>query len=543
MNFQSRRHRRAHFRVVAAWCLLALVSTTAAGADQTSTTSSAAANDPIEPSPAAAEMLKSMREKGILTDDEYEDLYRRQARYEAKERDANSVPGWMQNWTVGGDMRIRAERIDYGGFSDTDEPLVVGDDNVDARNNKAIDKRNRFRFRYRFGAEKLLGEGFTAGFRIASADRITDFGGNTGRDFANFGRDLDGDPRSGNVTFGRYFSTKSIGLDRVYVGWRPEFAPALHLAMGKVANPFVTTRFSGDVFMWDHDINPEGFAADYRFEVIPERLDVTAAFGAFLIDEIGDVTVDNASETAPSIVEPDLDNEDPYMFAYQLGIHAQPLDWLELGGRASYYDLQKLGARFSAALMDYGNGGEAVHHNPIYNLFIAPGADYYETGKARGELREFVGDLFFSVVPFENRFGEMFKVTPFFQWMTILNAAHQDKGWVLGVDIGTPDILKLSIISAKIERNATVSIFTDSDFFDGVTNARGWGVSLERRLTKFMKLRGTYLNSRQAEEECAASSHGLPGAFCEFANDSRLRAFRKTSSDRERWQLDLTVDF
>ena len=76
----------------------------------------AADEKPPEPSPASAEMLKSMREKGILSEEEYEDLYRRQAQYEAKQREEDALPGWMSNWTVGGDLRLRAERIDWCHF-------------------------------------------------------------------------------------------------------------------------------------------------------------------------------------------------------------------------------------------------------------------------------------------------------------------------------------------------------------------------------------------------------------------------------------------
>lgn len=523
--------------------LLALLGPALARAESVPSTASADPEaTPPEASPAAAEMLKSMREKGVLSEEEYEDLYRRQARWEAKQRQEAETPGWMKDWTFGGDMRLRLERFDYGGFDDDDDGLEPGDDNVDTFNDRAIDKRNRARARVRLGAEKKVGAGLGFGFRVATSEG-TIYGSNTARGAdggANFGRTLEGDPRSSNVSFGRYFSPKYLYFDRFYMKYEPTFAPTLRLAAGKVANPFTSNEWSSDIFVWDHDINPEGVTLDYRFDLVPEKVELRGVFGGFLIDEIGEVTIDSANDTEPSVVFPDRDDEDPYLFAYQLGVKATPLDWLKLGSRVSYYDYQKIGARMSAALMDFGNGGEAIHHNPIYRALIPPGAEHSETGRSRGDLQQLVVDGFMSFTPF----GETWKVTPFVQWTSILNAAHQDEGWVFGVDLGTPDVLKISLIGARMQRNATVSIFTDSDFFDGFTNVRGWGVVLERKLTRSLRVRGTYLNSRLDEEACAAEDAGLPSAFCEYGgNNSALERYRSTSADRERWQIDLMMDF
>jgi hypothetical protein len=158
-------------------------------AEAAEATSGAADAVPPAPSPAAAEMLKSMREKGILSEHEFEDIYRRQAIYEHEEREKEKAPPWFRDWTVGGDVRIRLERIDRGDLElsrvippsqqGLEKDLVRGEDNVDFLNNTAEGIRDRMRLRFRLGAERRLGENWTIGFRIATAqelDLTTDYG-------------------------------------------------------------------------------------------------------------------------------------------------------------------------------------------------------------------------------------------------------------------------------------------------------------------------------------------------------------------------------
>src|SRR5262252_2997478 len=124
----SRSHRMRVRRLLPHCVVAALVSAALA-------VSSARAEDqkPPEPSPAAAEMLKSMREKGLLSEEEYEELFRRQARFEAEQRAATALPDWLQNWTVGGDLRFRWDRIDYAGSSEipVNQTFLIDNRNVD----------------------------------------------------------------------------------------------------------------------------------------------------------------------------------------------------------------------------------------------------------------------------------------------------------------------------------------------------------------------------------------------------------------------------
>ena len=287
-----------------------------------------ASDAPPEPSPAAAEMLKSMREKGILSSDEYDDIYRRQAIYEYEEREREKAPPWFEDWTVGGDIRVRMERIDRGDLRlsrvifDPDNPqgqLERGEDNVDFLNLKGEGIRDRMRLRFRLGAERRLGENWTVGFRIATAQEIdlsTDYGEDvTGVDLSKQVVDY----RSSNVTLGDYFAPKGIYLDRAYLQLNPEIAPALKIVAGKFENPFRSKQFFGDMLVWDDDINPEGAALKYRFDFIPETWWADVNVGFLVLDEVGSVDI---TQTSPGFAEttlPDIDDRDPYVLAYQIG--------------------------------------------------------------------------------------------------------------------------------------------------------------------------------------------------------------------------------
>jgi hypothetical protein len=106
--------------------------------------------------------------------------------------------------------------------------------------------------------------------------------------------------------------------------------------------------------------------------------------------------------------------------------------------------------------------------------------------------------------------------------------------------------VKLTAAYAKIERDGTVALFTDSDLFDGLTNVQGWYVILEGHLTRFLRLRGAMMKSRIYHEECLLVSSGRSVSQCDFGlavNPSFTQAFTRSERDRTRYQVDLTVDF
>lgn len=496
----------------------------------------AADDESPEPSPAASEMLQSMREKGLLSETEYEDLYRRQARYEAEERAREALPGWARDWTFGGDMRLRYDRRNYGElpFGDT---FVPGRDNIlvglpaDPDGGTGTGTEDRLRLRLRLGAEKRITDAFTFGFRVATS-AATSYGDVSPALLPgySFRQTFDSDPRRQNATFGDLFAPESIFLDRAYLRWSPDRAPTLDVNIGKFANPFLSRHFAGDI-VWDPDIQPEGLAIDYRFDFLPDALWTEATGGLFTLSEVADVTLFYNPTTREAVSDfPDPDDADAFMFGLQGGIHVRPVDWVQAGARVSYYDVQRISARLAVAFQNLGNGGEAIDDNPLI-----PGRSF---GRAEGRLDELVIDLYATFTPW----GERWALTPFVQTASILSAESEDRMWAFGATFGTPEFVRLTAMWARIERNGTMSLFTDSNLFDGFTNVKGWFVSAEREIVRGVRVRGSFITTSPAEEECAAADRGLEN--CDIPSQiENFGLYRQTTLDRTRWQFDVLVDF
>jgi hypothetical protein len=134
------------------------------------------------------------------------------------------------------------------------------------------------------------------------------------------------------------------------------------------------------------------------------------------------------------------------------------------------------------------------------------------------------------------------------QYTTLSSAETEPDGWGFGVQIGTPEILEFRAMWAQLDRNSTVALFTDSDLFDGFTNAKGWHVSLARKLSPNVTLRLTYYSAQVNQEVCVAvEEKGRPALFCDSATAQALNTafdFRNASLDhRKRIQIDLTAEF
>jgi hypothetical protein len=497
-----------------------------------------AADTGPEPSPAAAEMLKSMREKGLLTEDEYEELYRRQAKFEAQQAMKEGVPAWLREWTFGGDVRFRYDRRDFGALG-FDQTYALGQQNIDVVGvpNHGTGVDNRAQLRLRLGAEKKVVPELTFGFRIA-----TSAGSSYGTYFNNggtsFSTTLDSNPRSPNVTFGDNFSYKNIFIDRAYLTYEPGWAPALAITVGKFGNPFVSKRIATDFMVWDNDIQPEGADARYRFDFSENKFWFEGVAAALTVQERSAITIsyNSTAQTAVATL-PDIAEQNPILLGFQGGLHGRPEDWLQMGARVSYYDLSQIGTRLAAATEDLGNGGAAIDNNPLFRL-LGPTNPYFQNGQSTGRMRELVVDGYATFTPW----GDRYAITPFFQYMTLLNADSENNGWMAGAEFGSVDLVRLTVMYASIGRNATMALFTDSDMFEGFTNAEGWYFSAERQLWRGVRVRGAYMLANQLESECKLASTSL--ALCDTASQiANLAPYRATTLDRQRFQLDLTVDF
>jgi len=217
------------------------------------------------------DLLKILRDKGSLTDSEYE-LLRTAAMADGEEingkgsdikQDVKTVEeevikvtkdmGWANKIKLKGDIRLR--------YQHQSEDGVASD-------------RDRGRVRYRLGIIAKPAEGWEVGAGLASG-----------------GSDL----RSTNQSFDSTFSTKGINLDYAYAQY--QFNENFTGIGGKFQ--FKNYLYTATDLMWDGDINPEGFSINYSRN---NGLGATFANGGIWVLE------ENSSS-----------DDDPFMYYLQLG--------------------------------------------------------------------------------------------------------------------------------------------------------------------------------------------------------------------------------
>ncbi len=136
-----------------------------------------------------------------------------------------ALPGWMDNFTIFGDLRLRYH---YETFSSSSAKDV-----------------SKGRFRLRVGAKKTwLDKQLEAVFRLASGSSD--------------------DPSSTNQSFDTNFGEKDVWIDQAYAKYKPKAIKGLELVGGKMKNPLVHTNV-----VWDSDVNPEGVWAVYKCPIEP----------------------------------------------------------------------------------------------------------------------------------------------------------------------------------------------------------------------------------------------------------------------------------
>jgi len=144
-----------------------------------------------------------------------------------------------------GDVRVRGESF-FQGYSGC----------------TLCNDRNRARIRVRFGFDGKLNDDFIAGVALATGSL--------------------GDPTTTNETLTNNFDRKTIGLDRGYVTYNPQFAKWFSATGGKFA---YTWQRTGVTF--DPDINPEGFVEKFNkdFEGTPILKNVNLQFMQLFFNE------------------------------------------------------------------------------------------------------------------------------------------------------------------------------------------------------------------------------------------------------------------
>jgi len=235
-----------------------------------------------------------------------------------------SAPEWTSRFRFFGDIRVRYNTGAFPNFNsiNTGAPFDVAGNTFSPQNN--VDQnRNRFRLRARLGADVDLGEGFTAGIRIATGENDSPVSENQSLGAANNGQ-------------GGNFSKYSLWLDRAFIKYETggEVGKDFSVTVGRFDNPFFATKM-----IWADDLGFDGVVLQAHREVLKGFTPFLTA-GAFPVFN----TDFNFATTQPAKFQ----SEDKYLYAIQVGADwkATPDISAKLG--AAYYDFDNIEGKLSS---------------------------------------------------------------------------------------------------------------------------------------------------------------------------------------------------
>jgi hypothetical protein len=421
-----------------------------------------------------------------------------------------AVPGWVKGIRIDGDLRLRQEMafldssngnqfinfqsINSGSPLNTNppagQPLTVPVLNT-------TEDRQRFRVRARLGFTADMTESISAGLRLASGNLSN--------------------PVSTNQTLGNDFNKVDLTIDRAWLDFHPN--SALSVWGGRMPSPWQSTQL-----VWDEDLNFDGVAARYR-HAWSERLRQFGTVGAFALE--------NTDFDYPSNSLFKESSRDKWLFGLQTGIEWDFSERLQARAAASWYEFVDYAGELSSPcyapgtsvacdtdnsrprFLQKGNTLFALRDlivlaptDPTYQYFGL--ASDFEVLNLNARIdRRFDGDAHLvldvdfawnaaydedrivALVPVNN-FGSCSAAdpdcTPGFE--------GGDYAYYVNLMWGVPEITdygqwNMSVGYRRIESDAVLDAFTDSDFHLGGSNTKGYHIG-----GSFGMSRNTWLTAR-----------------------------------------------
>ena len=423
----------------------------------------------------------------------------------------DTTPDWVKRYHVSADIRVRYEGQFYPSGNDdtgyfhnfnainTGSAFDVGSASV-AQNPPYYNvdqNRDRFRLRARIGADIDVGEGFTAGMRIATGS--------------------DNSPVTENQTFGAAnnaqggdFSKYSVWLDRAFLKYQLGGTPDKDFSatIGRFDNPFFGTSM-----IWADDLAFDGLVAKGRYQVA-EGVTPFLTAGAF--------PVFNTDLNFGTYQADKFSSEDKWLYAAQAGTDWKISHDFSFKGAVAYYDYENIQGKVSDPFTPQfsTDSGDTDDSRPSFaqngNTYIAlrnivPNASndfgtinqwqYFGLATAFHELA-LTGQLDYSGFdPFHVALlGEVVKNVAFDRTAIENNGPPQlpgpvnnlsggstgtfvggDTGYDIRLTLGQPALAKLwdwnvSLTYRYVETDAVVDGFTDADFGGNLTgtNLQGY---------------------------------------------------------------------
>jgi hypothetical protein len=430
-------------------------------------------------------------------------------------------PDWTSKIRPFGDIRVRFQGDYFPDGNDnsgaypnfnainTGQPFDTSGNQFSPQYNVDQD-RERFRLRARLGTDVMIGDGFNAGFRIATGDSNT--------------------PTSTNQTLGSSggnFSKYAVWLDRAFLSYDagPGDGQELTFLIGRFDNPFFSTDIS-----WDNDLGFDGLAMRGKVK-INDSVSTFFTAGYFPVYN----TDFNFASNQPSKFE----STDKWLTGAQLGIDWKIADDWKTKFGVAYYGFDGVQGELSTPYtpLTPSDAGDTDTTRP----------SFAQRGNTYRALRDIVPTA-------ANDFGTKYQYQYYglaseFENLTVTgkleyngfdpvtlslvgeatknlayNASAIDKvavnnrgpastsgvgefeggdiAWYTAFQVGKPALEAFGDWQAAfgyryVESDAVVDAFTESDFGGGGTNVQGFTIGAEFALSPSVRLSLSWMSSNE----------------------------------------------
>jgi len=363
-----------------------------------------------------------------------------------------SVPSWARSLEWEGDLRLRGQ---FDSFPDNNATQVSVNDTNRTRSlqlSNTSEDRTRLRFRGRIGLNAKIDNNWSGGVRLTTGSST--------------------DPLSANQTLGNFNNRYTVLIDRAFI--RSRYGEDFNVVGGRFANPWFGTDM-----MWANDLSFDGIVGQWTPRINS--------------DIRGFLTL-----AALPIQEVELASADKWLFGAQIGA-------TKLGSPSSY------GAKVGLGYFKYSNmlGKVSPPGSTKYEYtapaFAQKGNSYYNISSdaarpllglaaeyrilnltAQADFPSYAGKRVIVTGDFASNLGfDKADVSA----RTGVNVQEETAAYHLRVAFGDAEVKALNqwqvaMAYKRIEQDALLDAFTDSDFRLGGTNSKGYILSGSYGLAK-----------------------------------------------------------
>ncbi len=365
-----------------------------------------------------------------------------------------AVPIWLERIALEGDLRLRYQ---LDSFPEGNDAPSSFSDSVpqNSQIDNTTENRSRFRVRARLGATAKINEWLNGGIRMTTGSAS--------------------DPVSHNQTLNSKDSKFSFTLDRAFLKGQASSTTAF--TGGRFANPW----FSTDL-VWDPDYAFDGLAANFN-SGLSDRWSTFGTLGAFVIEEV------QTSDTNRA--------KDKWMWGMQAGVEWKSAAQSSFKFGAALYDFKNVEGTANTFILDdttYDGTAPAFRQkgNSTFDIYkggvtsCGVGTDNSGCGLA-SKFREVnltaQVDLAMFAPVHVILTGDYVKNIGFDANDIFLRTNYvyekENQGHQFKVSVGMAETInkndwQVSAAYKRLEADAVLDAYTDSDFHLGGTDAKGW---------------------------------------------------------------------